>query len=150
VSIIFTNGVFDILHKGHISLLEYCRILCNSLEDKVIVGINSDESASRIKREPFNNQYDRKYLLEALKYVDEVIIFNEDTPYDLINRIKPDILVKGGDYTIETIVGSDIVNKTIVFPTKIGYSTTNILRKKILNKNLNQGYSNVVQNINSW
>jgi D-beta-D-heptose 7-phosphate kinase/D-beta-D-heptose 1-phosphate adenosyltransferase len=121
MSVIFTNGCFDIVHRGHLELLKYCR----SLGNKVIVGLNSDISVKKIKgkRRPINNQNDRKFLLESLIYVDEVIIFEENTPYQLIKKIKPDIIVKGGDYTVESVVGKDI-SEVRIFKNVEGYSTT--------------------------
>jgi D-beta-D-heptose 7-phosphate kinase / D-beta-D-heptose 1-phosphate adenosyltransferase len=125
--IIFTNGCFDILHKGHIDYLQKSK----ELGDKLIVGINSDDSVRRLKGEnrPINNQNNRKELLESLKFVDEVIIFNEDTPYELIKKVKPDIITKGGDYKYETdVVGYDL-SKVVLIPFVDGYSTTKILEK---------------------
>jgi len=124
---VFTNGCFDILHRGHIELLE----ISKNLGDYLIVGLNSDESVKRLKGEnrPVNNQEDRKKALESLKFVDEVIIFDEDTPYELIQRIKPDIITKGGDYKAETVVGNDLAIVKII-PTIEGYSTTKILGDK--------------------
>ena len=124
---IFTNGCFDILHRGHIEYLEASKALGTHL----IVGLNSDESVRKLKgsSRPINNQVDRKYVLLALTCVDEVIIFNEDTPYNLIKSIQPDILTKGGDYTKEDIVGYNIVYETIVIPFTNGYSTTETVRK---------------------
>jgi len=120
---IFTNGCFDIIHRGHLELLEYCASL-----GYVIVGLNSDNSVRTLKGDgrPVNNQKDRKYLLQSLKYVDKVIIFNEETPYRLIKEIKPDIIVKGGDYTRDVVVGGDIAEVRI-FKTIDGYSTTKTL-----------------------
>ena len=120
---IFTNGCFDIIHRGHLKLLEYCASLGH-----VIVGLNSDDSVRTLKGDarPVNNQKDRKYLLQSLKYVDKVIIFNEETPYRLIKEIKPDIIVKGGDYTRDVVVGGDIAEVRI-FKTIDGYSTTKTL-----------------------
>ena len=124
---IFTNGCFDILHRGHIEYLEASKALGNYL----VVGLNSDDSVRKLKgfSRPINNQEDRKYVLLALTCVDEVIIFNEDTPYNLIKDIQPDILTKGGDYIKEDIVGYDIVNETVVIPFTDGYSTTETVRK---------------------
>lgn len=124
---IFTNGCFDILHRGHVEYLEASKALGNYL----IVGLNSDDSVRKLKgfSRPINNQEDRKYVLLALTCVDEVIIFNEDTPYNLIKDIQPDILTKGGDYIKEDIVGYDIVNETVVIPFTDGYSTTETVRK---------------------
>ena len=105
--LIFTNGCFDILHRGHVSLLQYCKTLGD-----VIVGLNSDKSVKRIKgsERPINNENDRKFMLESLSCVDKVIIFNENTPYELIKKIKPNIIVKGGDYSVESVVGNDLFN----------------------------------------
>ena len=122
---IFTNGCFDILHRGHVELLKYCK----EIGDRVIVGINSDESIKRLKGEsrPINNQNDRMFLLESLVYVDDVIVFEEDTPYDLIKSVNPDIIVKGGDYSESTVVGNDLA-RVIIFRLLDGYSTTQIIR----------------------
>ena len=122
--VIFTNGCFDILHIGHVKLLKYVK----TLGSKLIVGINSDSSIKRLKgnNRPINNLNNRKELLEALTCVDEVISFNEDTPYNLINTIKPDIIVKGGDYNSNEVVGSDIC-KVIIFNLVGNISTTKIL-----------------------
>lgn len=105
--IVFTNGCFDILHAGHIQLLEKAK----SFGTHLIVGLNSNESVSRLKGpgRPINDQEHRRKILSSLRCVDEVIIFGEDTPFDLINQIKPDVLVKGSDYKISDIVGADIV-----------------------------------------
>jgi D-beta-D-heptose 7-phosphate kinase/D-beta-D-heptose 1-phosphate adenosyltransferase len=125
--IIFTNGCFDILHRGHIELLKYCKSLGH-----VIIGLNSDESIKKIKGEgrPFFSEEDRKFMLKSCKYVDGVIIFDEETPYELIKRIKPDIIVKGGDYKQKDVVGNDIA-KVEIFNFIDGYSTTKILEGKI-------------------
>ncbi len=129
--IVFTNGCFDIIHAGHVDYLEKAK----KLGDILIVGLNSDSSVKRLKGEnrPINPQEYRKKVLQALKPVDLVIIFDEDTPERLIKEIKPDVLVKGGDYTIETIVGADFVMsyggmvKTIDFVYDI--STSKIIEK---------------------
>ncbi len=129
---IFTNGCFDILHIGHIKLLESCK----SFGGKVIVGLNSDKSVKKLKgaERPFNNVKARKELLESLKVVDQVIVFEEETPYELIKKIQPDIIVKGGDYQKEEIIGKDIVEekggRVEIFPFVRNYSTT-LLAKKI-------------------
>lgn len=122
---VFTNGCFDILHRGHFELLKYCSTL-----GKVTVGLNSDSSVSRLKGDtrPIVSQQDRKFMLESCKYVDKVIIFKEDTPLDLIKQIKPDIIVKGGDYTKEKVVGHDLCEVKI-FSFVDGYSTTSIVNK---------------------
>ena len=122
--VIFTNGVFDILHTGHFELLQEAR----SLGDKLIVGINSDASVKRLKGEdrPVNNVAKRISQLEILPWVDQVVVFDEDTPYELIKKIKPHVIVKGGDYTVETVVGHDLAEVHLV-PTIEGYSTTKII-----------------------
>mgnify|MGYP003143461365 CR=1 FL=1 len=124
--IIFTNGCFDVLHRGHIELLKYCK----TLGDVVYVGLNSDDSVKKLKgaNRPYNSENDRKFLLESIKFVDEVHIFSEDTPYELIKKIKPDFIVKGGDYKTEEVVGSDICDIKI-FNFVDGYSTTSTLEK---------------------
>lgn len=124
--VIFTNGVFDILHKGHFELLKSAK----SMGNKLIVGINSDNSVKRIKgpSRPINTEHSRKEQLLMLPWVDEVVIFDDDTPYELIKKIKPSLVVKGGDYTVETVVGNDLAPVYIV-PTVEGYSTTKIIEK---------------------
>jgi len=121
---VFTNGCFDLLHVAHIKLLEHCKSL-----GKVVVGLNSDSSVKRLKGEnrPYNKQEDRKYILKSCKYVDEVYIFDEDTPYKLIKRLQPDIIVKGGDYEPENVVGKDIA-EVVIFGYIDGYSTTKIIQ----------------------
>jgi D-beta-D-heptose 7-phosphate kinase/D-beta-D-heptose 1-phosphate adenosyltransferase len=123
---IFTNGCFDILHKGHIDYLKKSK----ELGDKLIVGLNSDASVARLKGldRPINKQEDRKYVLENLGCVDQVIIFDEDTPYELIKNLKPDIITKGGDYKSYDVVGNDLT-KVVIIPFVDGYSTTGILEK---------------------
>lgn len=125
--VVFTNGCFDVLHKGHLTLLKEAR----NLGDKLIVGLNSDSSVKRLKGDmrPFNDIETRKEQLLLIPYVDDVIIFEEDTPYELIKEVKPDLIVKGGDYTVEEIVGHDLAPVHIV-PTVKGYSTTKILEAK--------------------
>ena len=122
--LVFTNGCFDILHVGHLQYLEQSR----ALGDKLIVGLNSDDSVRRLKgpSRPVNNQEDRKRMLEALRCVDEVIIFDEDTPYELIRSLNPDIITKGGDYRVEDVVGQDL-SQVVVLPYVNGKSTTRIL-----------------------
>ena len=123
MKIVWTNGCFDILHRGHVELLKYSKSL-----GTVVVGLNSDQSVKNLKGEnrPFFSEEDRKFMLESCKYVDEVIIFNEETPYNLIKRINPDIIVKGGDYKSDDVVGNDIA-KVKIFNYIDGYSTTKIL-----------------------
>ena len=131
--IVFTNGVFDIIHRGHVSYLNEAK----ALGDYLIVGLNADASVKRLKGDsrPVNKEEDRKFVMENLKAVDEVIIFTEDTPFNLISKIIPDILVKGGDWKEDQIVGSDIVkqNGGKVFSLKFidNYSTTGIIEKII-------------------
>ena len=122
---VFTNGCFDILHRGHIELLKFCR----SQGDKIVIGLNSDTSIKKIKgnHRPINCQNDRKFLLEALIYVDKVVIFDEETPYNLIKSINPDIIVKGGDYAKDEVVGNDLC-KVIIFDYVEGYSTTKTIQ----------------------
>ena len=124
---VFTNGCFDILHKGHVELLAYCKSL-----GQVTVGLNSDESVKRLKgiSRPMNTEIDRKRILEALRYVDEVVIFQDDTPYNLITKLKPDLIVKGGDYRPNEVIGSDICEVRI-FNTLNGYSTTGLINRII-------------------
>lgn len=125
-TVVFTNGVFDILHKGHLHLLKEASKLGNQL----IVGINTDESVKRLKgsNRPINDLRKRTEQLLMLPWVDDVIAFDEDTPYELIKAINVDIIVKGGDYTFETVVGNDLAEVHII-PTLDGYSTTDIIEK---------------------
>ena len=123
--VIFTNGCFDILHRMHVELLQFCK----SRGDKVVVGLNSDKSVKALKgyKRPINNEQDRKFVLESLDCVDEVIIFEEDTPYNLIKKISPDKIVKGGDYKPEEVVGHDIA-PVLIFNYNESYSTTKALQ----------------------
>jgi rfaE bifunctional protein nucleotidyltransferase chain/domain len=129
--LVFTNGCFDILHKGHITYLNEAK----KSGDVLIVGVNSDASVRKLKGDerPVTNEQDRMFALDNLKAVDYVILFKEDTPYNLINAIRPDVLVKGGDWKVEDIVGSDVVLaaggevKSLNFIN--GYSTSSILEK---------------------
>ena len=126
-TIVFTNGIFDLLHAGHIKLLKEAK----RLGDFLVVGLNSDSSATKIKRKPIKDENQRKIILESIEYVDKVIIFKETTPLRLIKQIKPDILVKGGDYKRETVVGHRFVEsyggKVVIIPLLKGYSTTNLI-----------------------
>lgn len=139
---VFTNGCFDLLHKGHVELLRKAR----GLGDRLVVGINSDRSVKAIKgaSRPINSEADRKAILEALDSVDEVIIFDELTPYELIKRIKPDVLVKGGDWAANEIVGSDVVRElggeVRSIPLVNGYSTTAVVEK--MSKGMESGMEN--------
>jgi len=129
--IVFTNGCFDILHKGHIRLLRKAK----SLGDILVVGLNTDASVRRLKGKgrPFIKEKDRAEILSSLELVDYVVLFKQDTPYELIKIVKPDILVKGGDYKTEEVVGRDIVErsggKVYIFPVVKGVSTTEIAKR---------------------
>jgi len=128
-TIAFTNGCYDILHEGHIFSLSQAA----AEADLLIVGVNADASVKKLKGEgrPVNNQHSRSLVLASLIITDAVVIFEEDTPLDLINYIKPDVLVKGGDYTIETIVGAKEVmengGRVIINPIIPNFSTTSII-----------------------
>lgn len=124
--VVFTNGCFDILHRGHIEYLETSKKLGN----KLIVGLNSDASVRRLKgsERPIYSQDDRAIALKALRFVDEVHIFDEDTPYELIKSLQPDIITKGGDYKAEDVVGNDLA-EVIILPYVENYSTTNTVSK---------------------
>ncbi|MDA8304894.1 MAG: D-glycero-beta-D-manno-heptose 1-phosphate adenylyltransferase [Deltaproteobacteria bacterium] len=129
--IVFTNGCFDIIHAGHVSYLSEAK----SLGDVLIVGINSDESVKRLKGRgrPIIGEKDRAYILANIKPVDYVVIFDEDTPYNLIKEVNPDFLVKGGDYNGKDVVGKDIVEsaggKVVLIDFVKGKSTSNIIKK---------------------
>ncbi len=125
--IVFTNGCFDILHAGHVSVLEFSR----SKGDVLVVGLNSDASVKRLKgpSRPVNTQADRALVLAALQAVDAVCVFEEDTPYELIKLVQPDVLVKGGDYKPSEIVGREFAKKVVRFALLKGRSTTNIIKK---------------------
>ena len=129
--IVFTNGVFDILHAGHTTYLDAAR----ALGDVLIVGLNSDASVKRLKgpERPINTESDRATVLEALRSVDYVVLFEQDTPLELITMIVPDVLVKGGDYTRQTIIGADVVEqhggRVVTIPLVEGRSTTNVINR---------------------
>lgn len=129
--IVFTNGCFDILHYGHLHYLSAAR----DLGDRLVVGLNSAASVRRLKgpTRPINDELTRTHLLAALEMVDVVVVFENDTPLDLIKLVQPDILVKGGDWQPEQIVGSEVVlsrgGKVLSLPFVQGYSTTNIEQK---------------------
>ena len=130
-TVVWTNGVFDILHQGHLELLKFAK----SHGDKLIVGINADESVKRLKGNdrPLNNTLIRKKQLMELPWVDQVVVFHEDTPIEALQTIKPNVIVKGGDYTVATTVGNEMA-EVVIFPTVDGFSTTNIL-EKVKNEN---------------
>ena len=129
--IVFTNGCFDLVHRGHVDYLSKAR----DLGDMLIVGLNSDASVRRLKGEkrPISNQESRAMVLAAFAFVDYVVIFDEDTPLNLIENIVPDILVKGGDYDRSTVVGADFVEahggRLELIPLVPGESTTNLVKK---------------------
>lgn len=127
----FTNGCFDILHQGHARLLASC----SEMGERLVIGLNSDTSVKRLKGEgrPVNDQQSRAVLLAALQFTDAIVIFEEDTPETLIHAIKPDILVKGGDWKPEEIAGSSFVKsyggQVKVVPYLNGFSTTGIIER---------------------
>ena len=125
-TVVFTNGCFDILHTGHFELLKAAK----EKGDKLIIGLNDDASVQRLKGKsrPINPVEIRKKQLEILSWVDEVIVFSEDTPYNLIKSLKPNLIVKGGDYKVNEVVGHDLTSVYIV-PTVEDFSTTSILEK---------------------
>ncbi|WP_306518272.1 D-glycero-beta-D-manno-heptose 1-phosphate adenylyltransferase [Gemmatimonas sp.] len=129
--VVFTNGVFDLLHPGHIEVLDMARREGAAL----VVGLNSDDSVKRLKgpSRPVRNTAERAVVLAGLEAVDAVVVFDEDTPFALVQRLQPDVIVKGGDYTPETIVGADVVTarggRVVVVPLVAGQSTTSIIEK---------------------
>lgn len=129
--VVFTNGVFDLLHPGHITVLDRARREGASL----VVGINSDASVKRLKGEsrPIRNENERAFVLAGLESVDAVVIFAEDTPLELVTLLEPDIIVKGGDYTPDTIVGAELVasrgGRVVVIPLVPDQSTTAIIER---------------------
>ena len=124
--IVFTNGCFDILHVGHVRYLREA----SALGDALVVGLNSDASVSRLKKgRPINSEDQRAEVLASLDMVDYVTIFTEDTPFELIKSLMPDVLVKGGDWKKEDIVGADLVSEVHSLPFVDSISTTNIIRK---------------------
>ncbi|MBU0650321.1 D-glycero-beta-D-manno-heptose 1-phosphate adenylyltransferase [bacterium] len=133
--IVFTNGCFDILHAGHVRYLNKAK----SYGDILIVALNTDESVKGLKgkNRPIIDEIDRTELVASLECVDYVILFDEETPYKTIKKLKPDILVKGGDYTPDTVVGKDVVEKeggcVYIVPLEQGRSTTDIIKKIVNN-----------------
>jgi len=129
--VVFTNGCFDIIHRGHIEVLARTA----NLGDKLIIGLNSDQSIQKLKGEgrPIIDEQSRAILLAALSFVDAIVLFSEDTPIKLIGALLPDVLAKGGDYEIETIVGHEIVQqnggKVKLVPFLDGFSSTTIIDK---------------------
>jgi len=129
--IVFTNGCFDILHPGHIAYLEDAAACGNVM----VLGLNSDASVRRLKgaERPINSEQDRAVMLAGLASIDYVTLFDQDTPIELISAVKPDVLVKGGDWTLENIVGADFVQEhggeVYSLPFREGYSTTSLIEK---------------------
>jgi rfaE bifunctional protein nucleotidyltransferase chain/domain len=129
--VVFTNGVFDLLHPGHLRYLQQSR----ALGDALVVGVNSDRSVRAIKGEnrPVTPEDERAEILAALSCVDVVVLFDEDTPYALITRLRPDVLVKGADWPEDAMIGRDIVEarggRVVRIPFEAGYSTTRIIEK---------------------
>lgn len=129
--VVFTNGCFDIIHPGHVDYLTRA----NELGQRLVIGVNTDASVSKLKgsHRPIQSEDARLQVLAALECVDALVLFEEQTPFDLISTVKPNILVKGGDYTIDTIVGSDIVmqngGRVEIIPFLEGYSTSAIEKK---------------------
>jgi rfaE bifunctional protein nucleotidyltransferase chain/domain len=129
--VVFTNGVFDIIHPGHVDLLTAAR----ERGDALVVGVNTDASVKRLKGEgrPIRNEAERAYVLSGMEAVDCVVLFEQDTPLDLVLALEPDVIAKGGDYTVDTIVGAKEVKQwggeAIVVPLTPGQSTTSIVEK---------------------
>ena len=126
-TVVFTNGCFDILHRGHVTYLQKAA----SLGDHLIVGLNSDDSVKMLKGEdrPVNRENDRSFMLAALRCVDDVVVFGEETPEKLLSHLKPDILVKGGDYKAEEVAGRQYAGSVEILPFVDGYSTTGVIKK---------------------
>ena len=135
--IVFTNGCFDLLHAGHTDYLARAA----DLGDVLIIGLNTDSSVSRLKgrSRPLNNQEARARVLASLAFVDSVILFEKDTPAELITAVRPDVLVKGGDYSADEIAGADIVRenggRVLCIPLLEGYSTSGIIEKILAERN---------------
>ena len=129
--VVFTNGVFDLLHPGHVDVIAAARARGESL----VVGVNSDGSVRRLKGpgRPIRSEAERAYVLAAFEAVDAVVLFDQDTPLELVQLLQPDVIVKGGDYSPETIVGADTVRarggEVVVIPLTPGQSTTSIVEK---------------------
>ncbi len=129
--LVFTNGCFDILHRGHVEYLAQAA----SCGDELIVGVNTDSSVRRLKGEtrPVQDEFARSMLMASLQFVSAVILFDEDTPYELIKKVQPDVLIKGSDYNVKNIVGYDIVKakggEVVTIDFVEGYSTSSIIEK---------------------
>jgi rfaE bifunctional protein nucleotidyltransferase chain/domain len=130
-TVVFTNGVFDLLHPGHVDVLAAAR----AEGDALVVALNSDQSTRRLKGpdRPVRPEVDRAYVLAALESVDAVTVFEEDTPLELIRHLRPDVLVKGGDYSVDTVVGSEDVRdwggRVVIVPLTAGHSTTGLIAR---------------------
>jgi len=127
-TVVFTNGVYDILHAGHVQLLEKAR----ALGDVLVVGLNEDRSVKKLGKgpeRPINRFVDRATVLSALSSVDAIVGFSQETPAELLSQLRPDILVKGGDYKPEQVAGRESAGKVVIVPLKKGYSTTGIVKK---------------------
>jgi rfaE bifunctional protein nucleotidyltransferase chain/domain len=129
--VVFTNGVFDLLHPGHVDVLVGARVRGDSL----VVGLNSDASVRRLKGpdRPVRSESERAYVLAALETVDAVTLFDQDTPLELVEALRPDVIVKGGDYTPDTVVGADVVRarggEVVIIPLTPGHSTTSTIQR---------------------
>ena len=129
--VVFTNGVFDLLHPGHIDIL----VAARSLGDALVVGVNTDDSVKRLKGpgRPVRGERERAHVLAALETVDAVVLFDADTPLELIRALMPDVLVKGGDYSVETVVGAgDVIargGRVVIVPLTPGHSTTSTVER---------------------
>ncbi len=126
-TVVFTNGCFDILHRGHVTYLQQAA----ALGDHLLVGLNSDDSVRRLKgpERPINGERDRAFMLAALRFVDDVVVFGEDTPRELLSRLRPDILVKGGDYRADEVAGREYAGRVEILPFVDGYSTTRTIER---------------------
>ena len=129
--VVFTNGVFDLLHPGHVDIL----VAARALGDALVVGVNTDDSVRRLKGpdRPVRGEHERVHVLGALEAVDAVVLFDADTPLELIRALMPDILVKGGDYSVETVVGAgDVIargGRVVIVPLTPGHSTTGTVER---------------------
>lgn len=131
-TVVFTNGVFDLLHPGHIDVLTGAR----AQGDRLVVGVNSDASVRRLGKgpdRPVRSEAERAYVLAGLAAVDAVVVFDEETPFELVSTILPDVIVKGGDYAPDTVVGADVVRarggRVVIIPLTPGQSTTSIIQR---------------------
>jgi D-beta-D-heptose 7-phosphate kinase/D-beta-D-heptose 1-phosphate adenosyltransferase len=125
--VVFTNGCFDVIHMGHVTYLQEAR----KMGDVLILGLNSDASVKRLKGEnrPINSQEARAKVLSAMSCVDYVVVFDEDTPYNLIKTVEPDVLVKGGDYKVEEVVGREFAKEVVLVDFVKGHSSTRIIEQ---------------------